>query len=519
MKKETLKRIIKQIKKYELTESFSDIEKFKDWISKLNSTQINNFLSLNIDLEEIKHLKRLLINTDLLNCEDYKQRVSAISTLKNGEGCWHLFDALCKPNFLKSKNFYKDIEMLSKADTARYGLWVLGEDAFINSPYHDEDLRLIVETHDTKEEPLDFVVSDALATVAGNIDSIKSPYHQKDMELISKVGSDCLQMSHTYPEDSLNNLAVNKVSLADKYHLENMQILATNPIASEFLYVVMTDSNFVNGENYRKEVEVLVNAKSKLTARALYYYIVNPEYKFSDDTSFYDDYDFFENDTFIYRRNSIAGNNDPDYLNNLAKINQIDDKFVMHFVSLLMNPNFVNSPYKKFDLELLQSISDKSIFMNLYRLMTDEDSLTSMHHKRDAVIISKIKDEKVRKQLLRKATNEYSVKSNNHEYDMEYISKLNLDSISEKIYDEMYYYLFDKKGIADTGHIEKLEKLLQGELVERSDSLSSYLDSIEEEIERGSSDTTQIIESVPSDDCKKKSKILGLLKKYIGKRR
>lgn len=519
MKKETLKRIINQIKKYELTESFSDIEKFKDWISKLNSTQINNFLSLDIDLEEIKNLKRLLINTDLLNCEDYNQRVSAISKLKNGEGCWHLFDALCKPNFLKSKNFYKDIEMLSKADTARYGLWVLGEDAFINSPYHDEDLRLIVETHDTKEEPLDFVVSDALATVAGNIDSIKSPYHERDMELISKAGSDCLQMGGSYPESSPNKLAVNKVSLLDKYHLENMQILATNPIASEFLYVVMTDPKFVKGENYRKEVEVLLNAKSKLTARALYYYIVNPERKFSYDIDYYEDYEYDSNDAHISDRNSVAGYNDPDYVANLERISKIDDKFVMHFVSLLMNPNFVNSPYKKFDLELLQSISSKPIFMDLYRLMTDEDSLTSMHHKRDAVIISKMKDEKVRKLLLRKATNEYSVKSNNHEYDMEYISKLNLDSISEKIYDEMYYYLFDKKGIADTGHIEKLEKLLQGELVERSDSLSSYLDSIEEEIERGSSDTTQIIESVPSDDCKKKSKILGLLKKYIGKRR
>ena len=173
MKNETLKQIIEQIKKYELTESFSDVEAFKKWASKLNSTQINNFLSLDIDLEEIRELRHLLINCDLLSCQDYKKKVAAISTLKNGDGCWHLFSAICNPNFLKSKNFYKDIEMLSKADTARYGLWILGEDTFINSPYHDEDLKLLVETHDTREEdPLDFVVSDAIATVAGNIDSI-----------------------------------------------------------------------------------------------------------------------------------------------------------------------------------------------------------------------------------------------------------------------------------------------------------------------------------------------------------
>ena len=54
---------------------------------------------------------------------------------------------------------------------------------------------------------------------------------------------------------------------------------------------------------------------------------------------------------------------------NLIKINKIDDKFVMYFVSLLMNPDFINSQYKKFDLELLHNVSDKSIFMDLYILM------------------------------------------------------------------------------------------------------------------------------------------------------
>lgn len=518
MKNDILKQIIGQIKKYGLTDSFSDIEQFINWASNLNSTQINNFLSLDIDLEEIKNLKYLLINEDLLNCIDYKQKVAAISTLKNGDGCWHLLDAVCRPNFLKSKNFYKDIEMLSKADTARYGLWVLGEDAFINSPYHDEDLKLIVETHDVKQEnPLDFVVSDALATVAGNLDSIKSPYHQDDMKLISKSGSDCLQMSHTYPEHSLNYLAVNKVSLSDKYHLENMQILATNPIASEFLYVVMTDPSFVKGENYRKEVEALLKAKSKVTARALYYYIVNPERKYMSDMDYLNGCEYDANAAHISYINSVAGDSDQDYLNNLIKINKIDDKFVMHYVSLLMHPDFINSPYKKFDLELLQSISDKLIFMDLYVLMCDEDSLNSSHHKKDAVIISQTIDKNIRILLLEKATNKFSLNSDNHDYDMEYISKLDLDSVDITIYDEMHYYLFIKKGIADPQHKEKLEKLLQGILVERSYSLSSYLDTLEAQIEDSTSDDFQIIESVPNVIPKPKSKFLSLFKKHLKK--
>lgn len=515
MKNETLKQIIEQIKKYELTETFSDVEEFKKWASKLNSTQVNNFLSLDIGLEEIRELRHLLINCDLLSCQDYKKKVAAISTLKNGDGCWHLFDAICKPNFLKSKNFYKDIEMLSKADTARYGLWILGEDTFINSPYHDEDLKLLVETHDTREEdPLDFVVSDAIATVAGNIDSIKSPHHRADMKLIATAGSDCLQMGHSYPEHSLNNLAVNKVSLADKYHLENMQILVTNPIASEFLYIIMTDPNFVKGKNYRKEVEALANAKSKATARALYYYIVNPKRKYLSDMDFLRDCKYDIEVAHISDRNSVAGSNDPNYLKNLIKINEIDDELVMHFVSLLMNPNFINSPYKDFDLELLQSISSKSIFMDLYRLMNEEVSLNNKHHKRDAVIISQSTIDGVRDLLLEKACNEYSLNSINHEYDMEFISKLQLDSIAEKIYFEIYYYLFRQKGIDDPQCKEKLEKLLQGEFVERSSSVSSYLDALQSQIDDSSS---QIIESTPVISSKPKSRILSLFKKNTRK--
>ena len=40
MKNDTLKQIIEQNKKYELTESFSDIEENKKWASKLNSTTL-----------------------------------------------------------------------------------------------------------------------------------------------------------------------------------------------------------------------------------------------------------------------------------------------------------------------------------------------------------------------------------------------------------------------------------------------------------------------------------------------
>lgn len=502
MNHETLKQIIEQIKKYELTESFSDIESFEKWISELNNTQINNFLSLDINLEDIRGSRNLLINRDILSCKDYKQKITAISTLKNVDGCVSMGFS---PNFFKSKNFYKDIEMLRKADNAWYALWALQEDTFINSPYHDEDLKLLVETKGTD------AVLDAIRRVAISINSIKSPYHRADMKLIATTDSDSVCVSR------MRDLAISQVSLLDKYHLENMQILKKNPIAIVFLYEIMTNSNFVKGKNYRKEVEILVGAKSEETARALYYYIVNPKYQYAlvDDFDFYNDCTYGIHNIHVPDRNSIAGSNDRDYINNLAQISIIDDKFILYFVSLLMNPNFVNSQYKKFDLELLHNnfdkfISNKHIFLDLYRLMSNENSLESSHHKKDAVIISQTIVDNVRKLLLKSATNKDSLSSDNHDYDMQYITKLDLDALDEEIYDEICYYLFLQEGINDPQRKEKLEKLLQGELVERGSNVSRYLDALQKQIEDSD---FQTIESTSIMSSKPKSVILNLLKK------
>lgn len=317
MKNEELKKVLHQIKKYDLSKLFNNEESLNSWVSVLNSKQIANFLSLDINTDEIEFPLFMLIDLNMLNCTDYKERIKALLTLKNGEGCWHLFDSLLEPKFIKSDKYYQDIEILSKADTARYALWIIGKDDFIDSPYHTEDLKLIIETHDTKkEDPLDFIVSDALATVAGNIDSINSSYHQADMNLIARSGSDCLQMSSSYPESSLNNLATNKISLNDRYHLENMMILAKNPIAREFLYIIMTDSNIINRKNYRKEVEALANAKSINTARVIYYYIVNPDRKFKRDIDFFKNsrIDYIKDDNIV-SKNSVLGNKTSNYIN------------------------------------------------------------------------------------------------------------------------------------------------------------------------------------------------------------
>ena len=272
MKNETLKRIISQIKKYDLVKVLRTTDDFEYWISSLNSKQIDNFINLNIEFQEVKNFKSILIDRNLLDCQDYQKRIEAITKLKNGDRCWYLFWRICNKKFLESKNFYKDIEMISKADTVRYCLEAIEEDLFIDSPYHGEDLKLIVEAKDS-------YTADALVGVAQSVFSINSPYHQKDMLLISKAN---------HSVNNLVYLATNENSLKDKYHLENMQILAEciNPNANEELFEIMTYKRIIQGKDYRKEVEILKNAKSRMNARALYYYIINPDRKFFHDTEY-----------------------------------------------------------------------------------------------------------------------------------------------------------------------------------------------------------------------------------------
>ena len=253
--------IVDKIIIYDLLGEFSSTKEMLKWISKLNKLQIKNILSLNIDREKIKFDTKLLIDENLLNTDDYLNRVNAIVSIDNAEGYEHLFENLVKPEFLKSEKFYKDIETLKRADCAQKPLWIIGKPDFINSPYHDEDFELLVTAKDNSDEKLDFVVQEAIATIAECSASIKSGYHKDDLNLVVEYGSKASDSTSSYPESGINFLATNPVSLKSKYHLEDMKILAENQEIGNFLYAVMTDSKTVESTNYRKIIKEMVDNK------------------------------------------------------------------------------------------------------------------------------------------------------------------------------------------------------------------------------------------------------------------
>jgi len=472
MNKEDLKKTLRQIKKYELTKNFKDNEEFDNWLKKLTQKQIKNLNSLNIEPNEIKFPKELIINENLLNCDDYLKRITAMINIKNGEGCWHLFDRLCNKEFLESKNYYQDMLMISKGKSPRYALWVIDKPEFINSVYHNEDLRLIINAKDN-EDGCDYLVAEALAMVAKNSESINSMYHRHDMMTIAENGSKCLQPSGTRPKNSTNALAINVISLKDKYHKENMQILSKNPLAKEFLYKLMTNSKIINGKYYRQEIEALLKSTSIINAIAIYFYITNPKedsiYNFSTIDFYEYDYPVEEEFNYAYRYNgrlnNQEGNNNPKYLENLELLNKIDEKKVMYYESILSNIDSLNSQYQEYDLEILNSINDKNIILDLFEIMTNKTFLSSPHHIQDINLISQATDQQIRNLLIRKATDELSIKNPNHEYDMNYISKLNIKKIDAEIYHLMIGYLFNYNNTKD--HIDVLEKLSKGKISSR----------------------------------------------------
>ena len=278
-RKQNTQDIVDKIIIYDLLGEFSSTKEMLEWISKLNKLQIKNILSLNLDRKKIKFDTKLLIDENLLNTEDYLNRVNAIVSIDNAEGWEHLFENLVTPEFLKSEKFYKDIETLKRADCAQKPLWIIGKTDFINSPYHDEDFELLVTAKDNSDEKLDFVVQEAIATIAECDDSIKSGYHKVDLNTVMKYGSKALQLTHSYPESGINILATNPISLKSKYHLEDMKILAENQEIGNFLYAVMTDSRVVKRKNYRKIVKEMVDNKNNKEYVFLICYYAIGEYK------------------------------------------------------------------------------------------------------------------------------------------------------------------------------------------------------------------------------------------------
>jgi len=517
MKKEELKKLISKIKKYDLVKCFSSPERFENWLSNLGEKHLKNINSISIEPENIIFPKKLLIDENLLNCDDYLRRIDLMAKIKIDDRHLDIYERMCDINFLESKNYYDDMELLGNTDITNYdGLWVIDNVAFIRSRHHKEDLELIINAKDVEDKD-DYLVASSLAQVASNWDSISSKYHSEDMKLIATTGSSCLIIYFNSYKYGLNHLATNEVSLSDKYHLENMKILAKAPLSQRLLHKLMTNMKIINGKYYREEVKALENAKSITKALAIYCHIVNPkeldyyEFKNLHITDFNNSYYYLRK-----TRDCLDGNTLPNYLENLELLNEIDDEYVLYIERLLTDKTLINNEYYKYYLDLLIKTKDKDIFMDLYELIIDEVFINSEYQKHDIDLISKVDDKYLRELLIAAATNEYSVKSENHKFDMEYILKLDIDNLTDEQFNLMHPYLFTGKGIKDSEHITNLELLYVGKPIVKKDLVLEYINDLECKIHTSEDDlvfdSNSIIE-IETKEEKAFSKIRKLFRK------
>lgn len=476
MKENITEQFINKLKEYGILDAYDKSERLKSDLEKLTEKHIERFIKLNVEPQNIKFSKKLLINENLLNCNDYEYRIELMNKLKEYEGFYHLFDRLCNKNFLESKNYYEDMKIMQKAESVKYALWVISDKTFINSPYHKEDLEKIIEAKDYRN-------AESLATVASCEASIKSPYHKEDMNLLATCNGECLQSLNSHPYHSISALACSHVSLKDKYHLENMKILEKNSPINILLFNLMKNEHIIKRKTYREEINILSNAKSLTKALAIYLHILNPESirNISDLENF-----GFEinrsNQVNIYDRFfTVDGCNDPKYISNLEILNEIDDKVVLYCEQLLSNMFLAKSPYKYKDLETLCLIKDEDMICDLYELMTTKESIESKYHLEDIKLIKEVKEKNKRKQLIELAQDEDNLKSHNHLFDMEYLKNIDLKSLSPSDYKNIRYYLFSYSGINCEKHIEKLEQIRKGEYKE--DIYSEYQTIIEKVLE------------------------------------
>lgn len=452
MKKEVSK-IKEIINRYNI--NFKTEKELIKWIKKLNDKEYNNLLQLDINKSDITFDQNNLINKDLLNKDDYIKRVEAMCKIKCPQDCKHLMNVLFKKEFLDSKNYYLDLVLLSKAKHIRYCLWLLIEKTYMNNHHHADDMYLVANAENR-------LVAQVLSEVASNYNSLQSKHHRRDMCFISTCKEEALQPTHKYPSCSVNNLAINKVSLTDPFHEENMKILASSTHAKGYLYELMTNPKFILGENYRKEITRLSKALTKSKARAIYYYIINPERTCSHD--FFDgmiDRETNIDYTNFNRTQCIKGNNNIRYMFYLKLLNEIDDNYVMYISYLLSNKYLNESPYLDKDIRIIIKITNKNIFVDLFKLMQNQTSLNGIHHLEDVNIISKEENNFKRNLLLQVATNKDNINSNNHRYDMLFITTLKLEKLNQENIKVLNYYLLTPKGINDPLHIQKLENIYE----------------------------------------------------------
>lgn len=91
--------VVNKLETYHLISCFSSKERIEKWMLSLSDVALNNFLSLNENPADVKFDYKILIDDNLLNKNDYIERVNAFLSINNADGWHHLFNSMLNPDF------------------------------------------------------------------------------------------------------------------------------------------------------------------------------------------------------------------------------------------------------------------------------------------------------------------------------------------------------------------------------------------------------------------------------------
>ena len=301
MQSNIYKKILEQIKKYNLASNFNNIEELNDWVLRLNKEQIQNLLSVDVQFENtFEHIlcyKKFL----LLNNEYFQHYVKCYAKADTDVKFKELEETT---KFYRFHNIFikKDLELIANAKTdaiakalgtaARHG------NSFSREyPFHERDMELIANAktdtiaeelgessklyttkylelyHEGDMELIANAKTDAKAVQLGetarNNDSLKSEYHKKDMEYISNAPNEKVRL--------FGVISRNTTSLKSGCHDKDMECIAKadtmeklKQIAGLFVDNIKHQYSGGHGAEYHvQDMEYILKADSDLKAKVL----------------------------------------------------------------------------------------------------------------------------------------------------------------------------------------------------------------------------------------------------------
>lgn len=466
MKQEELKRIIGQIKRYDLVSEFEEVEDVKRWLENLNERQIGNFINLNIDLSNIKFPKDILLNKAFLNHPDFLHRVDML--IVSG------YDKRLSSAFLISNYFEDAIKLLDNPMIDEKIKSLLDSDYFINSPYYKSDLDLILKVKNPR-------VLQLLINLADEEDFIKSPFHESDMKFIAS-----LEDISEEKADLLYSYVINDDALNDSWRNENLKVLLNNKYEDGLLFELLTTPDFIEGKYYRQEIEVFTKALTKGNAIAVFKHIDNGAYY--KDSEFFNYYfnkfgfDFSLEYLTFGSYASLDKYSHPNYLKDLELLATMNEKIVIFVERLMSWGMFIANPNFEFDLNLLESLANSEefnleIFADVFRVM--KFAPFSPYHQEDLMIIKNEQRARNRELMVNIATEKYNCDSINHEYDMNFARNLDFELLTEEQITRIFNIMMIPQNIYDSNHITLVEQVLNNNFVSESTNVLTYLNELE----------------------------------------